>query len=62
MQLFRNTQESELFVPPKTIPRTRLEDGLGHEPRRNRDIQNDVILGLLGLFGFLLIVLVIGFS
>lgn len=61
MQLYREMRESELFVPPRTLPRTSLEDTSGHEPRRTSNTQNDVILGLLGLFGFLLIILVIGF-
>lgn len=61
MQLYGNTQESDLFIPQRTLPKTRLEDTVVYEPKLNSRIKDDVILGLLLLLSFGLIIGVFAF-
>ena len=63
MELYGNTQESDLLVPQRTLPKTRLEDfdTVLYEPKLNSRIKDDVILGALGLLGFGLIIGVFAF-
>lgn len=64
MQLYGNTQESDLLVPQRTLPKTRFEvfeDTVVYEPKLNSRIKDDVFLGALGLLGFGLIIGVFAF-
>ena len=64
MQLYGNTQESDLLVLQRTFPKTRIEvfeDAVVYEPKLNNRIKDDVILGALGLLGFGLIIGVFAF-
>ena len=64
MQLYGNTQESDLLVPQRTFPKTRIEDFVDtvvYEPKLNSRIKDDVFLGALGLLGFGLIIGVFAF-
>ena len=61
MQLYRNTLESDLFVPQRTLPKTRLEDTVVYEAKLNSRIKDDVILVSLVLLSFGLIIGVFAF-
>jgi hypothetical protein len=63
MQLYRNTQETDLFVPQKSVPEIKLVDIVFTEPelKHNSRIKDDVILGLLVLVSFGIIIGIFAF-
>ena len=65
MQLYENTQESDLLVPQRTLPKTRFDDFedtvVYDKPKLNSRIKDDVILGSLVLLSFGLIIGVFAF-
>ena len=56
MQLYRNTQDTDVFVPQITQPKTVLQDRVVHEPKVSSGIKDDIILVLLAVFSFGLII------
>ena len=56
MQLYRNTQDTDVFVPQRTQPKTVLQDRVVHEPKVSSRIKDDIILVSLAVlsFGFII--------
>ena len=56
MNLYRNTQDTDVFVPQRTQPKTVLQDRVVHEPKVSSRLKDDIILGSLVLlsFGFII--------
>ncbi len=62
MQLYRNIQDTDVFVPQRPQPKTVLQDRVVHEPKVSRGIKDDIILVLLVVLSFGLILGVLAFG
>jgi hypothetical protein len=63
MQLYRNTQDSDVFVPQRSVTEIKLEDLVFSEPepKHNTRFKNDITLTVIGLFSFGLIIGILAF-
>jgi hypothetical protein len=57
MQLYRNSQDSDLFVPQRSFPEIRVEDLVFSEPepKHHSRFKDSIIFGMIVLLGFGLI-------